>query len=180
METPVNRRRLSDIPNAELRSVPDAGICQRYYKCNGENLTELMTMCFGLKSVDGADRYLGDVLVEPYLSMKFKKKVTPTQKHMVEEVKRRSKCNESPSDGPSCNYWTKERLQNWLCDNPVSEADDITFLVAEEQKLHDTVSKAKKTATPGMMDLEGLHPGLPMNRTFGCTIASLQKRPVMH
>jgi hypothetical protein len=92
--TPI-RRRLSAIPDSELDAVivdgSSSSICQRYYKCNGENLTELMTMCYRLRSID--DRTLGDVLLEPYVSMKFKKKVTPTQKHMVEEVKRRSRCD---------------------------------------------------------------------------------------
>lgn len=145
METPI-RRKLSAIPDSELDAIldesPQVGICQRYYKCNGENLSELMTMCFGLKSADD-HRSLGDVLVEPYLSMKFKKKVSPTQKHMVEEIKRRSRCSSDSPIAPSCNYWTKERLQLWLCDNPVTETEDIAFLVNEEMKLHDSVVRTK-------------------------------------
>jgi hypothetical protein len=143
METPI-RRRLSAIPDSELDAVvadsPCVGLCERYYKCNGQDMIELMTMCVGLKSADGA-RYLGDVLVEPYNTMKFKKKVSPTQKHMVEEVKRRSRCSESPN--PSCNHWNKERLQSWLSDNPVTQLEDVVFLLSEELKLHDSVLKSK-------------------------------------
>jgi hypothetical protein len=152
METPfVLRRQTIATPTdseswsgADLVDTPDAavaGVCEKRQKANGENLAELMTMCFGLTSVD--DRFLGQVQYEPYLSMKFKKKVTPTQKHLVEEVKRRSKC--SNSNIPSCGYWSKDRLHKWLCDNPVSEAVDVMYLMNEEKKLHDSVVKSKET-----------------------------------
>jgi hypothetical protein len=102
-------RRLSNIPQAELDSVvpdsPSVGICERYYKCNGEKLCELMAMCLGLESSDDIPRLLGDTAVEPYASMKFRKKVNPTQKHMSEEVKRR--VHVFPDDGepaPQCTY----------------------------------------------------------------------------
>jgi hypothetical protein len=122
LETPVRNigRRLSSIPDAELNAIlpdsPTVGICERYFKCNGERLSELMSMCLGLKS---GDRELGDALVEPYASMKFRKKVTPTQKHMVEEIKRRTRVTKA--DSPACTYWTRERLTIWLQANDLSE-----------------------------------------------------------
>jgi hypothetical protein len=95
-------RRLSTVAQAELdRILPaaaDVGICERYYKCNGEQICELMAMCVGLKSAD--ERTLGDALVEPYASMKFRKKVNPTQKHLSEEVKRRALNSMNPSMSP--------------------------------------------------------------------------------
>jgi hypothetical protein len=134
-------RRLSTVAQAELdRILPaaaDVGICERYYKCNGEQICELMAMCVGLKSAD--ERTLGDALVEPYASMKFRKKVNPTQKHLSEEVKRRALNSMDPSMSPQCTYWTKEKLQVWLTDNPVSEMVDMNFLIAEEKKLCETV-----------------------------------------
>jgi hypothetical protein len=178
--TPI-RRRLSAIPDSELDAFivdgSSSGICQRYYKCNGKNLTELMTMCYGLRSTD--DRTLGDVLLEPYVSMKFKKKVTPTQKHMVEEVKRRSRCDRSSPTAPSCNYWTKERLQLWLCDNPVSEAEDVQFLVLEEKKLHDAVVRSKG----GTAEADG-RPGAwttnePYLRLYHCIFAEETRDAMM-
>jgi hypothetical protein len=118
---------------------PDAGPCEIQYRRNGEKLCELMTMCVGLKS--GDDRSLGDAGEEPYASMKFRKKVVPTQKHMTEEIHRRSVANGAPS--PTCKYWTKDKLVVWLNDNPVSEPVDITFLISEEKKLFDTVAAGK-------------------------------------
>jgi hypothetical protein len=59
-EVPISGRKLSSFTIAELEGVlpksSSAGLCQRYYNCKGEKLTELMTMCIGLKGVD--DRYL--------------------------------------------------------------------------------------------------------------------------
>jgi hypothetical protein len=140
METPKAQRRLSTIPEAELDSIlqdsPTVGLCERYYKCNGEKLPELMAMCLGLRS---GDRDLGDATAEPYASMKFRKKVTPTQKHMSEEIKRRARASNIAI--PSCTYWTKERLVSWLQDNSVGVPADIVFLKHEEKKLHDVVAK---------------------------------------
>jgi hypothetical protein len=145
LETPL--RKLTSFSTDELDKVlpdsPEVGICQRYYKCNGEKLTELMTMCIGLKSVVD-DRYLGDASLEPYASMKFRKKVTPTQKHMVEEIKRRSLCNnDEDNPTPLCNYWTKERLQAWLSQNPVVVPEDVVFLRDEEHKLFESLNNAR-------------------------------------
>jgi hypothetical protein len=116
------------------------GSCEMYFNSNGKKLTDLMTMCMGLFSQDGYDRELGDALVEPYASMKFRKKVNPTQKHMAEEIRRRASF--MGLDKPTCKYWTKERLQKWLNDNPIVEPNDIVFLVTEEKKLFDTVNLA--------------------------------------
>ena len=98
-----------------------------------------MTMCLGLKSHDG--RTLGDASLEPYASMKFRKKVAPTQRHMVEEIKRRARV-QSISPVPACRYWTREKLVQWLEANPVSEPADVVFLVHEERKLHEVIKKA--------------------------------------
>ncbi|CAB9501696.1 hypothetical protein SEMRO_115_G056890.1 [Seminavis robusta] len=95
-DSPAMPRAFSDIPFAELGAVhPSAeivGPAERYYKCSGENNAELMSMGIGLKTSDL--REIGNVELEPYRSMKLKKKVTPTQRHMVEEIKRRSYCDE--------------------------------------------------------------------------------------
>ena len=102
-----------------------------------------MSMCIGLKSSD--ERTLGDACVEPYSSMKHRKKVNPTQKHMTEEIKRRADAN--GGDRPTCKYWTKEKLVIWLNDNPVSEPADISFLITTEKTLFDTVNRSKTAAS---------------------------------
>ena len=133
METP--KRSLSNIPDADLEAVlqdsPTVGICERFYKCNGERTCELMTMCIGLKSHDG--RTLGDATLEPYASMKFRKKVAPTQKHMVEEIKRRARV-QCITPLPACRYWTREKLVQWLEANPVSEPADVCLSGAQGEE----------------------------------------------
>lgn len=119
-----------------------SGLCESSYKSNGEQLCQLMSMCIGLKSHD--DRTLGDACAVPYSTMKHRKKVNPTQKHMADEIKRRSLAN--GEDCPTCKYWTKDKLVLWLNENPVSEPSDINFLVTSEKTLFDTV-KASTTAS---------------------------------
>jgi hypothetical protein len=87
--------------------------------------------------------------------MMFRKKVVPTQKNMVEEIKRRSICiTDDPI--PSCKHWTKERLQRWLTENPVEVADDVSFLVAEELKLCEFLNKARNEQGGGRGDSRSL------------------------
>jgi hypothetical protein len=69
--------KLTSFSSDELLTESFPIVCQRYYKCNGEKLTELMTIFIGLKSaVD--DRYLGAAAaaaaVELYASIKFCKR----------------------------------------------------------------------------------------------------------
>jgi hypothetical protein len=49
-------------------------------------------------------------------------------------------------------YWTKERLQRWLAENPVEVADDVVFLVAEELKLFESLNKARSEQGGGSGD----------------------------
>ena len=93
-------------------------------------------MCIGLKCRED-ERFLGDMMREPYASMKLKKKVFPTQKHLVEEIKRRSKCNKVES--PSCTYWKRDKLALWLTANPVHEVEDVVYLRREESQLYKTL-----------------------------------------
>jgi hypothetical protein len=148
---PSSPRRMSTMPQSELDSLladnsptVTVGTCERYYKRHGEKLTYLMSMCIGLDSRDG-ERELGDTQLEPYLSMKFRKKLNPTQKNMAEEISRRAVVNRT--DKPSCNYWTKEKMLLWLKENPVVETEDVMFLMEEENKLFKTVSKARTEKT---------------------------------
>jgi hypothetical protein len=153
MATPVSKNsgRLSTITTPELNMIlPESltvGICERYYRCHGERLPKLMAMCLGLKTVIGGDRILGDAMVEPYASMKFRKKVTPTQQHMVEEIKRRARCGDDPA--PACKYWAKEKLMTWLKENPLTMLPDILFLRKEERKLYNTVGDGLNEAAEG-------------------------------
>jgi hypothetical protein len=132
-----------DSDDEEEMSPLSSGRCETWFKSNGQQLCQLMSMCIGLKSQD--ERTLGDACVEPYSSMKHRKKVNPTQKHMTEEIKRRAVS--AGEDLPTCKYWTKEKLVIWLNDNPVSEPDDITFLVTAEKHLYETVTSSKTEAT---------------------------------
>jgi hypothetical protein len=158
----------------EVSDTTDAihGLCEKQFKLNGEQLCELMAMCIGLKSFD--ERTLGDAAVEPYASMKHRKKVNPTQKHMCEEIKRRSTA--IGEDTPTCKYWTKEKLLLWLNDNPVSEPDDLLFLVSEEKKCSTLLTLRRRRQLQSVrLRVLGPHRGQQMNHTFACTMRSFTK-----
>jgi hypothetical protein len=135
--------RVATLSQAELDAIlaEDTGVCERHFKSNDEKLTILMAMCIGLNSRDGDGRALGDTLVEPYKSMKFRKKVVPTQKHMSEEICRRAVAMDAGK--PTCKYWTKDKMQQWLTENQVKEPEDVVFLIDQEKKLFDTVNRAR-------------------------------------
>jgi len=132
------REFLKEVKNGD---VAVQGVCQRRFRTLGENLTALMSMCVGLRSGDD-DRELGNCGIEPYTTMKFRGKVAPTQKHLSEETRRRAAVNGMTR--PHCNYWKKEKLVEWLNANPVSEPDDIVFLLGEERKLFDSVVRGNQ------------------------------------
>ncbi|CAB9519921.1 hypothetical protein SEMRO_1058_G236420.1 [Seminavis robusta] len=142
-ETPTDDRRLSGIPYHVLGAVdPNAehvGSTERYYKCGGEKAADLMAMGIGLKTFDL--REVGNVDEEPYCSMKLKKKVTPTQKHFVDEIRRR--CILDGLSEPKCGHWEKRKCLAWLRSHPLSNTNDRAFVIAEEKKLFDLVVKAK-------------------------------------
>ncbi|CAB9512535.1 hypothetical protein SEMRO_541_G163160.1 [Seminavis robusta] len=142
-ETTDEQRALSTIPYHELGAVhPDASVVgptERYYKCGGEKAADLMAMCIGLKTFDL--REAGNVDVEPYCSMKLKKKVTPTQKHFCEEIRRRC-ILEGLVPGPKCGNWEKKKCVAWLQAHPLDNKNDRAFVIAEERKLFDMVTKS--------------------------------------
>ncbi|CAB9518311.1 hypothetical protein SEMRO_922_G220650.1 [Seminavis robusta] len=140
-DTPAERS-FVDIPYAELGAVhPDANVVgptERYYKCSGEKAAELMAMGIGLKT--GDLREVGNVEEEPYCSMKLKKKVTPTQKHMVEEIRRRCILEGVPEC--KCKSWEKKKCIVWLQKHPITNTTDIAFVIKEEKRFFDLVTKA--------------------------------------
>ena len=75
--------------------------CKKIFENSEEQLVVLMTMAVGLKSHDG--RELGNADLEPYKSMKFRKKVNPTVKHLKREIKRRCMAKGAEAKPPSCN-----------------------------------------------------------------------------
>ncbi|CAB9520310.1 unknown protein [Seminavis robusta] len=139
------RRSYVDIPYAELGAVhPDGvivGPTERYYKCSGQFTADLMTMGIGLKTSDFHE--IGNVEEEPYRSMKLKKKVTATQKHMVEEIKRRC-IVDGHLEQPKCGHWDKKKCLVWLQRNPLTNASDRAFVIAAEKKLYDLVTRVNK------------------------------------
>ncbi|CAB9524785.1 hypothetical protein SEMRO_1585_G284060.1 [Seminavis robusta] len=141
-DSPAMPRKFSDIPFAELGAVhPDGnavGPAERFYKCSGEKYDELMAMGIGLNSEDS--REIGNIDIEPYKSMKLKKKVTPTQKNMVDEIKRRAYCDGITE--PKCVYWERKKCLAWLKAYPVTNPNDCSFIIAEEKKLFNLINKA--------------------------------------
>ncbi|CAB9516211.1 unknown protein [Seminavis robusta] len=119
----------------------DAGPAERFYKKNGEKAVDLMAMGIGLKTSDF--REVGNTDEEPYASMKFRKKVVPTQKHLTDEIKRRCIVDKPNEKHPSPRNWDKKKCMAWLQANPVGNGSDRAFIIAEERKLYDLVLKAQ-------------------------------------
>ncbi|CAB9506337.1 hypothetical protein SEMRO_263_G102320.1 [Seminavis robusta] len=144
MSETTEQRALSIIPYHELGGVhPDANVVgptERYYKCSGEKAADLLAMCIGLTTFDSREG--GNVDIEPYCSMKLKKKVTPTQKHFCEEIRRRC-ILEGIVPGPKCGNWEKKKCVAWLQAHPLQNKNDRAFVVAEEIKLFDLVMRAE-------------------------------------
>ncbi|CAB9522913.1 expressed unknown protein [Seminavis robusta] len=142
-EEKTNERALTAIPYHELGAVhPDQSVVrptERYYKCGGEKAADLLAMCIGLKTFDL--REAGNVEVEPYCSMKLKKKVVPTQKHFCEEIRRRC-ILEGIIPGPKCGNWERKKCLGWLQAHPLQNSNDRAFVIQEEMKLFDLVMRA--------------------------------------
>ena len=79
---------LQGFANLRDRVAANITCCKTIFENSDEQLVVLMSMAIGLKSHDG--RELGNTDLEPYKSMKFRKKVNPTVKHLKQEIKRRS------------------------------------------------------------------------------------------
>ncbi|CAB9517520.1 expressed unknown protein [Seminavis robusta] len=118
-EETTNERPLTSIPYHELGAVhPDQGVVgptERYYKCGGEKAADLLAMCIGLKTFDL--REAGNVEVEPYCSMKLKKK------HFCEEIRRRC-ILEGIVPGPKCGNWERKKCLGWLQAHPLQNHND--------------------------------------------------------
>ncbi|CAB9521596.1 unknown protein [Seminavis robusta] len=138
----------ADITEEDLANIlppnPSVGLAERYFNVNGCRLPELMAMAMGLTSVDG--RELGNTDIEPFVSMKFHKKVVPTAKDLMEEIKRRCKLDSSKK-APSCRHWNKDKLVSWLKENPMSDVIDRVFVQLEEEKLFNMLTKAAEEKT---------------------------------
>ena len=137
-----------------------------------------MSMAIGLKSHDG--RELGNTDLEPYKSMKFHKKVNPTVKHLKQEIKRRSMAKGADFKAPSCNYWSKEKLVQWMQANPVEEPKDVQFLVAEEKKLFELLSSAEAEKQQERNRSGPWNTNLPFLRMYHCICVDECRDALMH
>ncbi|CAB9524440.1 hypothetical protein SEMRO_1537_G280720.1 [Seminavis robusta] len=133
-DSPYLQDELADVPQESVNGGPS----ERYHKSNGDKAIDLMAMGIGLKTGDG--REVGNTDVEPYASMKFRKKVVATQRNLVEEIKRR--CKVDALKQPTCTYWNRKKCVEWLQKNPVSHTGDRAYILMEEKKLYDLLVKA--------------------------------------
>ena len=82
----------------------DASECKKHWERTGKKVITLLTMCYGSKG----DTEFPFFDLDPYLSMKGRKKFLPTVKTMREELVRRSIAFHDVS-GPRCKNWDKTR-----------------------------------------------------------------------
>lgn len=152
--TPVNTPGVGDDDDdEEEQRCHNGSACKRKYESVDRPKWMLFSMCVGMFGIDG--RRLGDTDVAPYRDMKFRKTCIPTSIQYREEVSRR--CQATGKEPPQCRYWNKEKLLLWLKDNPVNNLDDREWLLEEEKKVFDLLTRAAKaksavTSAPSWTD----------------------------
>jgi hypothetical protein len=155
MSSPVEQSQSSEVDTLRGK--------YRYESSNGAK-SLLLTMCIGLESSDDANRRLGDVTLEPYLSSKQKRQFNPKKAELVKEVERRYELSDSNVEKkPRAGNWSNSMLVQWLQNHPVCEQEEVSYLLIEEKKLHDMLVEANREATEVSANMSSAHQGMIWN-----------------
>ena len=148
----------------------DASECKKHWERTGKKVITLLTMCYGSKG----DTEFPFFDLDPYLSMKGRKKFLPTVKTMREELVRRSIAFHDVS-GPRCKNWDKTRcmLEMKKSGSKLSESDR-EFLFKEEANFRDTIKAANKEVLKiqeqSKEQADAWYGALPWLRLYTCIV----------
>ena len=125
-----------------------AGDCAELVQSSDNSKALVLIMAFGLTSLKGPDRCLGDLEVEPYKSFKPKSKIDCSDKEMAEEVIRRATIVGIKDKGkpPKPKNWKTNKLRDWLRQCPRVDKDDIAFLRDQEHASFTALTSAAAEA----------------------------------
>jgi len=120
------------------------GDCAQLCRQSDNSKSLLLIVSFGLASLQGPDRCLGDADVEPYKSFKPRNKICSSNKEMAAEVARRATVMNIKEKGkpPKPSNWAAKKLVDWLRQCPRLDRDDIAFLRQAEFALCTALSSA--------------------------------------
>ena len=122
----------------------NAGDCAELVRSSDNSKPLVLIMAYGLTSLQGPSRCLGDLEVEPYKSHKPRSKIDCSNKDMAEEVMRRATTMNIKDKGkpPKPKNWKTNKLRDWLLQCPRLDKNDIDFLRAQEFALFTALANA--------------------------------------
>jgi len=133
----------SDIESvAPLSEINGAKSAQQQYLASNQDKKVLLALCIGLS--------VGDYSSEPYTSARKKNLFKPETLHLSSEVKRRYLRNHKGNGKlkvPKCDNWGKKKLTDWLIDNPITNQDEVSFILERELEFRNAV-QASNTEAP--------------------------------
>ena len=115
----------------EERANPPPGVCKPHYLRHRNSKPMLFAMAIGLTSKDGK-RKLYDIMEDPYKSLSQKSSYYCGGVHMKSEMKRRALVFGMKE--PRNKNYDNAKCRTWLEQHPITNLDDITFIVEEEEK----------------------------------------------
>ena len=125
----------------EERANPPPGVCKPHYLCHRNSKPMLFAMAIGLTSKDGT-RKLYDITEDPYKSLSQKSSYYCGGVHMKSEMKRRALVFGMKE--PRNKNYDNAKCRTWLEQHPITNLEDITFIVEEEEKTLNILLAAVK------------------------------------
>jgi hypothetical protein len=121
---------------------PDPNPTEEAFIHYNNSVPGLVVLCQGLKTASGG--LFIDVDSDPWKSMP-RDHSKPKAKMFRQEVMRRHRVLDINSPKPRSNHWTVEKCQQFLDDNPITNADEISFLKSKIEE-HKVIQEAAKAA----------------------------------
>ena len=114
---------------------------REFYQARQNSKCVLLSQCIGLRAVDDNDRFLGDVMKDPFSNVPSKSQFHPNAQHLKDEVVRRARqLRSNPVPAPT--YWSKKRCYAWLMNNPIADIPDTQWVRATEEALYKALLAA--------------------------------------
>lgn len=118
-----------------------ASTCEKHLIRHSNDKKILFAMLLGLKP---EDKSFGDPEHDNcFFNVKGKSSWTPGLKETIGEVVRRHYILFPGEKEKQCKSWKKKEGKKWLRENPITDADDVAFLLAEEKKFREQLAAAQ-------------------------------------